>query len=164
MTEQDTRQSVWPKHSHLIAGGWKCVSYELHSIPSDPTASPTVHKPQGDNPLGRVLISPHGWLSAHIANPTRFGPLPSGQPWQTAPDAEVAHVARGLSMYCGYLSLYEDGEGLYWETRVEVSSDPVRKGGLEVRRVELDGGEGGGEGRVMMTLRPVRDMVMEVSL
>lgn len=65
-------------------------------------------------------------------------------------------------MYCGYLRLFEDKGGLYWETRVEISSDPVRKGGLEVRRVELSSeGEGEGEG-LTMTLRPVRDMVMEV--
>ena len=62
-------------------------------------------------------------------------------------------------MYCGYLQLFEDDEGLYWETRVEISSDPVRKGGLEVRRVVLEGEEKG----LVMTLRPVRDMVMEVS-
>lgn len=62
-------------------------------------------------------------------------------------------------MYCGCLKLFEDEGGLYWETRVEVSSDPVRKGGVEVRRVVLEG-EGLG---AVMTLRPVRDMVMEVS-
>lgn len=67
-------------------------------------------------------------------------------------------MARGLSMYCGWLELFEDDEGsLFWETRVEVSSDPNRKGGKEVRRVELRNG-----GR-MMVLKPVRDMVMEVS-
>lgn len=165
MTDSTGRENIWPQYSALLAGGWTCISYELHTIPSDPESQPTIHKPHGDVPLGRVLISPQGWLAAHIANPSRFGPLPSGEPWQAAPDNEVAHVARGLSMYCGYLKLYEDAEGLFWETRVEISSDPVRKGGLEVRRVQVER-EGvlsnGGRG-VVMTLRPVRDMVMEVS-
>lgn len=62
-------------------------------------------------------------------------------------------------MYCGYLELFEDERGLYWETRVQVSSDPSRMGGLEVRRVEyFEKGE-----KKCMVLRPVRDMVMEVS-
>ena len=157
------RATIWPKYSSLISGVWKCVSYELHTIPSDPSQPPKIHAPHGPSPLGLVSITPSAYLSAHLANPSRFGPLPSGEPWQTAPDEEVAHVARGLSMYCGWLELFEDSEGLYWETRVEVSSDPNRKGGLEVRRVELREGEGG-EGRRVMVLRPVRDMVMEVSL
>lgn len=158
--EQASRRNIWPQHSSLISGLWTCTSYELHTIPTSPTTTPTIHHPHGPHPLGRVLISPSGFLSAHLANPARFAPLPSGAPWQTAPDAEVAHVARGLSMYCGYLELFEDAEGLFWETRVQVSSDPGRKGGLEVRRVEVGEGEGG---KMVMTLRPVRDMVMEVS-
>ena len=94
---------------------------------SNPTL---ISKPHGDNPLGRVLISPSGYLSAHIARADRLGSLPSGQPWQTGEDKEVAHVARGLSMYCGYLELFEDEGGLWWRTKVEVSSDPTRVEGV----------------------------------
>lgn len=117
-----------------------------------------IAKPHGDNPLGRVLISPNGFLSAHIARPDRQGPLPSGNPWQTGEDKEVAHVARGLSMYCGYLELFEDDDGLYWQTKVECSSDPNRFGGLEVRRIEYF--EEGG--KTFMVLQPKQDLILEV--
>ncbi|KAK1089346.1 hypothetical protein LTR33_000110 [Friedmanniomyces endolithicus] len=154
-------QNVWPTYSSRIAGVWKTVSFEIQS----PTGT-LLAKPHGDKPLGRVQISPNGYLSAHMADPVRMASaLPSGKAWVQAGDAEVAAVARGVSMYCGYLELFEgspDGEvdgqeGLWWQTRVEVSSDPSRMGGLEVRGVELME-EGGKE---FMVLRPRNDMVLE---
>ena len=95
-----------------------------------------------------------------MAKPDRMAkPLPSGKPWQEGSDHEVANVARGLSMYCGHLELFEDEDGLFWQTKVEVYSDPNRMGGLEVRRVEyLEE-----DGRAFMVLQPKDEMVMEVS-
>ena len=63
-------------------------------------------------------------------------------------------------MYCGYLQLFEDENGLYWETTVEISSDPARMGGpLEVRRVQyLEE-----NGKTYMILRPKQDLILEVS-
>ncbi|KAK3073544.1 hypothetical protein LTR53_004778 [Teratosphaeriaceae sp. CCFEE 6253] len=149
-------ENVWPKYRDRIAGVWKTISFEVF----DGTGpdKKLVAKPHGDQPLGRVQISPQGYLSAHMARPDRMAsPLPSGKSWQEGGDAEVAHVARGSSMYCGYLELFEDGEGLFWQTRVDVSTDPSRMGGLEVRRAELS--EEGG--KQYMTLQPKNDMVME---
>jgi len=150
--------NIWPTHHAKLAGGWKCISFEVFN-----GASPNkklVAKPHGDSPLGRVLISPSGYLSAHMAKPDRMQhPLPSSKPWQQGGDEEVAHVARGLSMYCGYLQLFEDEEGLYWQTRVEVCSDPARMGAIEERRVKYF--EEGG--KAFMQLEPKNDMVMEVS-
>ena len=149
--------NLWNDYRSKIAGGWKCVAYEMYDG-SGPDKK-RIAKPHGDNPLGLVTISPKGFLSAHIARRDRMGPLPSGNPWQTGEDKEVAHVARGLSMYCGYLELFKDDEGLYWQTKVEVCSDPSRMGGLEVRRIEFVE-EGGTE---FMVLQPKQDMVLEVS-
>ncbi|KAK3116283.1 hypothetical protein LTR53_003535 [Teratosphaeriaceae sp. CCFEE 6253] len=149
-------ENVWRKYRDRIAGVWKTISFEV----CDGTGpdKKLVAKPHGDKPLGRVQISPQGYLSAHMARPDRMAsPLPSGKSWQEGGDAEVAHVARGSSMYCGYLELFEDGEGLFWQTRVDVSTDPSRMGGLEVRRAELS--EEGG--KQYMTLQPKNDMVME---
>ncbi|KAK0258485.1 hypothetical protein LTR91_022588 [Friedmanniomyces endolithicus] len=160
-------QNVWPTYSSRIAGVWKTISFEIQS----PTGT-LLAKPHGDKPLGRVQISPHGYLSAHMADPQRMSSAPpsgpSGKAWVQAGDAEVAAVARGVSMYCGYLELFEgspDGDegeegakrGLWWQTRVDVSSDPSRMGGLEVRNVELM--EEGG--KQFMVLRPRNDMVLE---
>jgi hypothetical protein len=149
--------SLWTTHRPALTGVWKCVSFELH----DPKGN-LLAKPHGEHPLGRVQISPNAYLSAHVANPERMkGPLPSGKTWQEGEDAEVARVARGCSMYCGYFEMFEDGEGLFWRTRVEISSDPSRVGGVEERRVGFE--EEGVGGRRLLVLRPTGDMTMEVS-
>jgi Lipocalin-like domain len=151
---------VWNEYKHRLIGGWRAISIELRA--SDSPDAHIIAKPHGDSPLGRAMISPNGFLSAHLVPPDRMKPLPSGQPWQTSPDAEVAHVARAFSGYCGYLKLYRDeasGE-IWWETRVEVCLDPGRFGGLERRRLRFLEGEGG---REIMELRPFQDMITEVS-
>jgi hypothetical protein len=151
-------QNLWSTNSSTLTSVWKCISFEFHST-SGPDAK-LIAKPHGEAPLGRVQISPNAYLSAHVANPDRMqGPLPSGKAWQEGGDAEVAHVARGCSMYCGYFELFEDEQGLYWRTKVEISSDPGRVGGIEERRVEFV--EEGG--RRLMVLRPTGEMTMEVS-
>lgn len=148
---------LWNEYRDKIAGGWKCIAFEMYDG-SGPEKK-LISKPHGDHPLGRVIISRNGYLSAHIARDDRMGPLPSGKPWQLGEDKEVAHVARGLSMYCGYIELFKDDQGLYWQTTVEVCSDPNRKGGLEVRRIEFV--EEGG--KTYMVLQPKQDMILEVS-
>ncbi|KAK4897515.1 hypothetical protein LTR27_004659 [Elasticomyces elasticus] len=148
-------ENVWPKYQDRIAGVWKTVSYELFDG-SGPDKK-LIAKPHGDSPLGRVQISPNAYLSAHMARPDRMKPLPSGKTWQEGEDAEVAFVARGESMYCGYFELFEDDDGLWWQTKVDVSTDPNRMGGMEVRRAALsEEGE-----KQYMTLQPKNDMVME---
>lgn len=150
--------NLWKQYRDRFAGGWRCVSFECFD--SSGPGKKLIAKPHGDEPLGRVLISRHGFLSAHMARPDRAGqPLPSGKVLQEGGDAEVADVARGLSMYCGYLELFEDEHGLWWQTRVEVSSDPRRMGGLEVRRIEYFEKDG----KAFMILQPEKDMVIEVS-
>lgn len=151
-------QDSWNENRDKLAGAWKTISFEVF----DGTGpdKKLVAKPHGDNPLGRVVITRDGFLSAHMAYPDRIGqPLPSGKAWQVGDDAEVAHVARGLSMYCGHLQLFEDDEGLYWKTKAVISSDPNRQGVIEERRVQVfDEG-----GKTFMILQPKNDMVMHVS-
>ncbi|KAK3722379.1 hypothetical protein LTR37_002370 [Vermiconidia calcicola] len=149
------KPSLWPQWRDKIAGGWKCITYEMFDG-SGPDRKLTA-KPHGDDPLGRVLISSNGFLSAHIARRDRMGALPSGNAWQLGEDKEVAHVARGLSMYCGYLELFEDEEGLFWKTKVEICSDPNRFGGFEERRIEYFEEDG----KAFMVLQPKQDMVLE---
>ena len=149
--------NIWPEYRSKLAGVWKCISYEMFDG-SGPDKK-LIAKPHGDEPLGSASISPKGWLSAHIARRDRMGPLPSGNPWQTGEDKEVAFVARGISMYCGYLELFKDEEGLYWQTKVECASDPSRLGGLEVRRVSYSEENG----KAYMVLQPKQDLILEVS-
>lgn len=159
MASSTEPENLWPKYASVLTGGWRCVSYHMYSS-DDPNTRKLVAKPHGEDPLGRVLISSNGYLSAHIARRARLGPLASGKQWVVGDDAEVAHVARGLSMYCGYMRLFEDEKGLYWHTQVEISSDPARTGGTEVRRVRLLQDD---EGEPVLELSPRQDLLTDVS-
>lgn len=173
-------QDLWTLYSPLISGGWKCLSFNLFSKSHPPKL---LAQPHGPTPLGRLYISPRGWLAVHLA---------------AVPDRDVAsdkkkenHVNgngnAGLAMYCGYLKLYrrgeDNGEGeLYWRTMVEVSSDSSLIGGVQERKVVFEemerkkksdgdsgsdsGGSGGGqeeeEKSYYMILEPKQDWIMEV--
>lgn len=170
-------QDLWTLYSPLISGGWKCLSFNLFSKSLPPKL---LAQPHGPTPLGRLYISPRGWLAVHLA---------------AVPDRDIAsdkkkedhvNVNGGLAMYCGYLKLYrrgeDDGEGeLYWRTMVEVSSDSSLIGGVQERKVVFeemerkkksdgdsgsDGGGGGGgqeeEKSYYMILEPKQDWIMEV--
>lgn len=170
-------QDLWTLYSPLISGGWKCLSFNLFSKSHPPKL---LAQPHGPTPLGRLYISPRGWLAVHLA---------------AVPDRDVAsdkkkkedhvNVNAGLAMYCGYLRLYrrsgeeggEEGE-LYWRTVVEVSSDSNLIGGVQERKVVFEemerkkkssdsGGSGAGgeeeeEKSYYMILEPKQDWIMEV--
>lgn len=175
-------QDLWTLYSPLISGGWKCLSFNLFSKSHPPKL---LAQPHGPTPLGRLYISPRGWLAVHLA---------------AVPDRDVAidkkkkeenhvnvNVNGGLAMYCGYLKLYrrsgEEGgeeEELYWRTVVEVSSDSNLIGGVQERKVvfeemerkkkKSDGDSGGSddgggqeeEKSYYMILEPKQDWIMEV--
>lgn len=165
-------QDLWTLYSPLISGGWKCLSFNLFSKSHPPKL---LAQPHGATPLGRLYISPRGWLAVHLA---------------AVPDRDVAsdkkkedhvNVNGGLAMYCGYLKLNrrsgeeggEEGE-LYWRTVVEVSSDSNLIGGVQERKVVFEemerkkkssSGGGGGEEEeksYYMILEPKQDWIMEV--
>jgi hypothetical protein len=152
-------ENVWSQYKDKLAGGWKIISFEIFD--GDGPDKKLVAKPHGDNPLGRVLISPNGWLAAHMATPQRMVPTESSPDFQLASDEEVAHIARGISMYCGYFKLFKEegsAEGeLWWETQVEIASDPNRIGGIQKRLLKYT--EKGG--KAYMELKPVKDMVFD---
>lgn len=130
--------------------------------PQDHSTSKLLAEPHGNMPLGRLLISTNGYLSAQIARRERLGPLPSGKQWVVGEDAEVAHVARGLSMYCGYMTLVEDAKGLRWQTEVEVASDPARVGRIEERLIRILEEDGVGGKKVVLELSPRQQMLTDV--
>ncbi|CAK3789891.1 Hypothetical predicted protein [Lecanosticta acicola] len=148
--------NAWQEYRDRISGGWKCISYEMFKISG--AEKTLVAKPHGETPLGRVYISPQGWLAAHLARPERMEKAKSDQPWQTASDEQVAYVGRGLAMYCGAMQLFKNDDGsLYWQTKVEVSTDPNRMGGIEERKVILSHENG----KEYMTLEPKQDMLLD---
>jgi hypothetical protein len=152
-------ENVWNQYKDKLAGGWKNISYEIFD--GDGPDKKLLSKPHGDKPLGRVLLSPNGWLAAHMAFPQRMVPTKSSPDFQLASDKEVAYIARGLSMYCGYVQLFKDegseeGE-FWWETMVEIASDPNRIGGIQKRMLKYT--EEGG--KAYMELKPENDMVFD---
>ena len=151
---------VWDQYREAISGGWRCISFDLLSTDDrKPLPKPHGDSPLGNTPLGRIFISRNGWLAAHLAQPDRLPSPQAAKPWSTASDGEVAHIARGLTMYCGYLKLYKDSQGhLYWQCNVEMSTDPNRLGGIQERGVTLSQENG----KSYMILEPKQDMVLEV--
>lgn len=148
---------LWLKYRDQLAGGWRCISYEIFD--EDSPDAKLVSLPHGSSPIGRSYLSRNGYLSAHLATPSRMQFSESGVPWAKRSDAEIANVARGLSMYCGYLELFEDEKGLFWKTKVEVASDPTRVGGFQTRRVEYFENDG----ESIKVVRPMDPIVLEVS-
>ncbi|EGP82696.1 uncharacterized protein MYCGRDRAFT_97451 [Zymoseptoria tritici IPO323] len=165
MTSSDDKTNLFPQYSSQLVGTWKCISFHLYAVPSNPSPSnphgDLLSKPQGDSPLGRLSISPTGWLAVHSSTPSSLGGLKSGKSWHAAPEEEVALVARGLTMYCGYLEVFEDEEEgqVWWRTRVEVAADPGMIGGKEERRVRFEREDG--EGRDVMVLEPMKEYEVE---
>lgn len=164
-------QDLWTLYSPLISGGWKCLSFNLFSKSHPPKL---LAQPHGPTPLGRLYISPRGWLAVHLAAPDRDVASDTKKK-----EEDHVNVNGGLAMYCGYLKLYrrreDDGEGeLYWRTVVEVSSDSSLIGGVQERKVVFEEMErkkkssssgGGGqeeEKSYYMILEPKQDWIMEV--
>lgn len=128
-----------------LSGCWELYSYLQYKD------NKVVGKPHGDSPLGFAQISPDGYSSSHIADPDRTNGFHQGRAWSAHTDLEIANYSRGISMYCGQIELFEDDQGLFWKTKVDVASDPSRIGGLQVRRVSLSEEDG----RKVMTLQPL---------
>ncbi|SMR64591.1 unnamed protein product [Zymoseptoria tritici ST99CH_3D1] len=165
MTSSDDKTNLFPQYSSQLVGTWKCISFHLYAVPSNPSPSnphgDLLSKPQGDSPLGRLSISPTGWLAVLSSTPSSLGALTSGKSWHAAPDEEVALVARGLVMYSGYMEVFEDEEEgpVWWRTTVEVAADPGMIGGKEERRVRFEREDG--EGRDVMVLEPMKEYEVE---
>lgn len=148
---------IWPDYVDKFAGVWKCVSYELFTGEGEDMKLHS--RPHGLHPMGQSVVTRNGYLAAHMARPDRMELSDPKTPWATRGDAEIAHVARGISMYCGHMRLWKDEKGLIFSTTVEVASDPTRIGGQQARRVE----HFEEEGVEYKVLRPVNPMVLEVS-
>lgn len=176
---EQENQDLWTLYSPLISGGWKCLSFNLFSKSHPPKL---LAQPHGATPLGRLYISPRGWLAVHLAAAVPDRDIASDK--KKDEEEDHVNVNAGLAMYCGYLKLYrrreDDGEGeLYWRTMVEVSSDSNLIGGIQERKVvfeemerkkKSDGGSGSGGGSggeeeeksYYMILEPKQDWIMEV--
>ncbi len=148
--------NVFEKHSAKLTGVWSLLTYEMFD--SEGPDRKLLSKPHGDEPLGKVVISKSGYLSAILVPSSVLSPLPSDYLME-ASDEALARICRRLSTYSGFMTLLEreDG-GFLWHTMVEVSNNPNWVGKEQTRRVDYfeDNGE------AYMILRPVKDYLFPV--
>ena len=112
--EGSTSMSV-PGIRDQLVGGWRLVSYT-----ETPHGGEASH-PLGDNPLGTILYTPDGYMSAQLASP---------EPYQDeqAPDA----------YYIAYSGPYDVDEQARTVTHhVQVSVIPGWRGTTQIRQVQF---------------------------
>jgi lipocalin-like protein len=118
-----------------IIGTWGLADYFLEGAPEDGV------RPLGDDPLGRLIYAPDGYMAVEYMPRDR---PPLATPWRWAGDAERLAAARD---YGGYSGRYEWlGDRVLHH--VESGVHPNWIGTTLVRRAVLDGSR--------LTLRAVR--------
>jgi Lipocalin-like domain len=99
-----------------LVGCWRLLKYEVTAVDGG-----RIERPLGDNPLGTILYTPDGYMSAQL---TRPGPYEDDQ----GPDA----------YYIAYSGPYDVDEQAGTVThQVEVSVIPSWLGTKQVRQVQL---------------------------
>ncbi|KEF52002.1 uncharacterized protein A1O9_11992 [Exophiala aquamarina CBS 119918] len=143
------------KHGKLLSGTWALISWEMFDSEEDDKT--LLSKPHGDSPLGRVVISQSGYLSAILVPPMVMSQLASDD-WQLASDDDVLRIGRSFTSYCGPITLFErDDGGFLWHTTVEIAHNPNWIGKPQTRRVDHSV-EGGAD---YMTLRPNKEYTLK---
>ena len=100
-----------------LVGGWQLVDYSVTSAERDKT-----YRPLGDHPLGTILYTPDGYMSAQLARP---GPYDRDD---QQPDA----------YYIAYSGPYDVDEQAGTVThQVQVSVIPSWLGTAQIRRVQF---------------------------
>lgn len=155
-----SQTNVFEKYKDTFAGVWSLLTYEMWD--SDGPGKKLLYKPHGDEPLGKVVISGSGYLSAILIPPSVLVPLKSSDTLMGATDEELARIARPLSAYSGFMTLHETDQPqkFVWHTKVEVSANPNWIGKDQTRRVEYFETD---DGEKFMTLNPVKDYPLPVS-
>lgn len=149
---------MFENHRDKLSGAWSLVSWEMFD--SDGPEKKLVSRPHGDSPLGKVVISQSGYLSAILINPSVLTPIQSDN-WSQASNEEVLRIGRNLTSYAGPLTLHEGEDGgLLWHTTVEIAHNPNWIGKPQTRRADYSVEDG----VAYMTLRPVKPYVHKVSL
>jgi Lipocalin-like domain len=113
-----------------LIGAWRLVD-----VVDEPVDGSPPHRPHGDRPIGLILYTPDGYMSAQIMARER-APVASAD-WSSLTPQEYAEEARGYFAYAGSYEVDEE-RGIVIHS-VEVSLFPGWVGGAQVRVVQLDG-------------------------
>jgi hypothetical protein len=88
-----------------LIGAWKLISYEERPV----DGSPTFH-PMGEKPMGIIMYTPDGFMSAQLMHPDRK-PFVSGD-WFKGTDEEYKQEAAGYIAYSGPFHVDEETKTL----------------------------------------------------
>ena len=111
-----------------LVGTWRLESFSTRDEQGHEV------RPLGEHPVGLLVITGDGWMSAHVAA------APSDRPDFGSPDTlgEPNQQAAAFRTYAGYAGRWRV-EGDRFVTRVEVSAQPNWVGTEQVREIELSG-------------------------
>lgn len=112
-----------------LAGSWLLCSWEIHG-PGDGA----VAQPFGSAPMGLLVYSPDGWMSASVCRPGRYT-FPNGRSPRRLDDAVVADAFRSYFHYAGLYRIEADRV----IHSVRYSLNPSMVGTEQVRALALDG-------------------------
>ena len=85
-----------------LIGAWKLV--DVVKEPVD--GSPPAQRPHGERPVGLILYTADGFMSAQIMDPDR--PPAASSDWSALTPAEYADEARGYFAYAGSFEVDEE--------------------------------------------------------
>lgn len=112
-----------------LIGTWRLVSYEATSV-----AGGEVVRPYGEHPLGLIMYTADGYMSAQITTPDR--PLFAEQRQEYGSPEELAEAARHYLAYTGSFRV-PDGDTVVHE--VALCLYPNWMGDGQTRVARLDG-------------------------
>jgi lipocalin-like protein len=110
-----------------VVGAWELVSYTIEDSPGGDTTYPL-----GPNPVGLIMYTEDGYMSAQLMRPDRLATDPPG----ATPAAESA-FATGYLAYSGPFDVDEATGTLYHQ--VTVSLFPKWLGSTQLRCSHLEG-------------------------
>ena len=116
-----------------LIGAWKLV--DVVKEPVD--GSPPARRPHGERPVGLILYTADGFMSAQIMDPDR--PPVASSDWSALTPEEYADEARGYFAYAGSFDVDEE-RGIVTHS-VQVALFPGWVGGDQPRVAEFVGDE-----------------------
>jgi hypothetical protein len=113
-----------------LVGAWKLVSFVERDVETG-----IENRPWGERPLGLILYTPDGYVSAQLQGPNRT-PFATEHPLRGTPE-EYAGAGSSYIAYSGRYFVEEDTKSLSHE--MEVSLFPNWFGQRQMRLVQLNG-------------------------
>ena len=112
-----------------LVGTWQLESWTIGYSNRDEFTYP-----YGEDPVGLLVYSNDGWMSASIARRERAG-FPADVPYRKIPDADKADAFSSYFQYAGRYRVV-DGDVIHYVTH---SLNPNFPGSQQLRHAELDG-------------------------